>query len=150
MRFHMVDRIDQCTPGARIRARKLTSLREEYWRDGAGDLAMPACLILESLCQAGAWLVWATTEGRNRATLAAVERVALGRRPVRPGDVLEIDAALESITDEAAILSGAVTVAGEEVLRAERVMCVLVDAALLEDVEVTRARERRLQADEVA
>src|SRR5579871_6434535 len=146
MRFHLVDRIDQCIPGDRIQARKLTSHGEDFWRGEPGDLAMPTSLVLESLCQAGAWLVWATTAGRSRATLAAMEGMAVATRRVRPGDVLEIAAALESITDEAAILSGAVFVEGDEVLRAERVMCVLVDPELLEDPELTRARERRLLA----
>jgi 3-hydroxyacyl-[acyl-carrier-protein] dehydratase len=139
MRFHLIDRIDACEPGRSVRARKLTSRSETFWRDGR----MPEPLILEALCQAGTWLVLIGSERRRRAALLSVGAVSF-EGDVVPGDVLELDVTVESISDESAVVSGRVSVDGRTVLDARDVMCALIAADTLEDLEETARMQERL------
>jgi 3-hydroxyacyl-[acyl-carrier-protein] dehydratase len=137
MRFHLIDRVDAWEPFRSVRARKLTSHSEEYWDTSADGPIMPPPLVLEALCQAGTWLVMLSTELRKRAALLSVGSVNfLG--DVRPGDVLELEGSVDSMGDEVAVVSGRVLVGGQSVLEAKDIMCVLIDAGDLEDVEDTR------------
>jgi 3-hydroxyacyl-[acyl-carrier-protein] dehydratase len=137
MRFHLIDRVDAWEPFRSVRARKLTSHSEEYWDTSADGPIMPPPLVLEALCQAGTWLVMLSTELRKRAALLSVGSVDfLG--DVRPGDVLELEGSVDSMGDEVAVVSGRVVVGGQSVLEAKDIMCVLIDAGDLEDVEDTR------------
>jgi 3-hydroxyacyl-[acyl-carrier-protein] dehydratase len=139
MRFHLIDRIDACEPGRSVRARKLTSRSETFWRDGR----MPEPLILEALCQAGTWLVLIGSERRRRAALLSVGSARF-ESAVVPGDVLELDVTVESISDETAVVSGRVSVDGRTVLDARDVMCALIAADTLEDLEETARMQDRL------
>jgi len=137
MRFHLIDRVDAWEPFRSVRARKLTSYSEEYWETTADGPIMPPPLVLEALCQAGTWLVMLSTDVRKRAALLSVGSVDfLG--DVRPGDVLELHGSVDSMGDEVAVVSGQVVVEGRSVLEAKDIMCVLIDASDLEDVENTR------------
>jgi 3-hydroxyacyl-[acyl-carrier-protein] dehydratase len=140
MRFHLVDRVDAYEPARSIRARKLTSSAEEFWDVSDGGPTMPVPLVLESLCQAGDWLVVLSTDGRKRAALVSVGAASF-LAPVRPGDVLELEGTVDSMSDEVAVMSGRVMVSGRPVLEARELMCVLVEAADLEDpAETARCR----------
>ncbi|MQS15553.1 3-hydroxylacyl-ACP dehydratase [Streptomyces kaniharaensis] len=143
MRFHLIDRIDALEPGRAVRARKVTSRLEDHWRDTGRGPEMPAPLVLEALCQAGTWLIMITTDLRRRAALLSVDGVAF-HGPVRPGDIIELVGTVESLGDETAVLSGTATVDGRLVMTADAVMCALLPADELEDLEATRLLERRL------
>jgi 3-hydroxyacyl-[acyl-carrier-protein] dehydratase len=137
MRFHLIDRVDSYEPSRSVRARKLTSHSEDYWETTADGLVMPPPFLLEALCQAGTWLVMLSTDLRKRAALLSVGSVSfLG--DVHPGDVLEMEGSVDSMSDEVAVVSGRVVVDGQPVLEANEIMCVLIDANDLEDVEDTR------------
>jgi 3-hydroxyacyl-[acyl-carrier-protein] dehydratase len=137
MRFHLIDRVDSYEPSRSVRARKLTSHSEDYWETTADGLVMPPPFLLEALCQAGTWLVMLSTDLRKRAALLSVGSVSfLG--DVHPGDVLEMEGSVDSMSDEVAVVSGRVLVSGQPVLEANEIMCVLIDANDLEDVEDTR------------
>ena len=99
MRFHLVDRVLEWEPAKSVRARKLTSLGEEFWEDEGDDLVMPPPLVLESFCQAGTWLVMITTDTRKRAALLSIGSVEF-LADVRPGDVIELEGSVESMNDE--------------------------------------------------
>jgi len=143
MRFHLIDRVDSWEPGQSVRARKLTSLSEEFWEDGGDGPQMPPPLVLEALCQAGTWLVMITTDRRKRAALLSIGSVDfLG--PVRPGDVLELEGGVDSMNDEVAVVSGRVTVDGTAVLEAKDIMCALIDAQDLADLEDTERLQKML------
>ena len=131
-----MDRIDDHTPWKTISARKLTSLSEDIWEGSPPEMA-PA-LVLESLGQAGGWLITLSSQGTRRGLLVSIGEVAFGD-PVRPGDVLELEGRIDSSSDEAAVMSGRATVAGRTVLEADGMMCVLVDAGSLEDPQRTEA-----------
>jgi 3-hydroxyacyl-[acyl-carrier-protein] dehydratase len=137
MRFHLIDRVDEFEPARSVRARKLTSLSEEYWEADGDQLAMPPPFVLEALCQAATWLIMITTERRKRAALLSIGSVDWGR-PIRPGDVLVMSGEIDSFGEEAAVVSGRVTVDDEVVLEAREIMCALIDADTLADLEDTK------------
>jgi 3-hydroxyacyl-[acyl-carrier-protein] dehydratase len=147
VRFHLVDRIDAYSPGQWVRARKLTSVSEELWIGTASDAIMPGPLVLEALCQAGSWLVVASTEGRKRAALLQIEWVSF-LDVVRPGDVLELHGEVNSMSEEIAVLSGSVCVGERLVLEAADIMCALIDAGDLEGPDGTaRMRDQLIRPD---
>lgn len=136
MRFHLIDKIEACEPGQSIRGLKLTSLSEDYWEDSGNGPKMPDPFVLEALCQAGTWLVMITTDRRKRAALLSIASVEfLGS--VSPGDVLQLDGSIDSMSDEVAVISGRVTVDGRPVLEAKEIMCALIDAGDLADLDDT-------------
>jgi 3-hydroxyacyl-[acyl-carrier-protein] dehydratase len=147
MRFHLIDRVDEWEPAKSVRARKVTSLSEEYWEGEDGDLRMPPPFILEALCQAGTWLIMITTDRRKRAALLSVGSVAW-HRDVLPGDVMILEGECPSFGEDTAVVSGRVTVDGETVLEAEDVMCALIDADDLADLEDTERLQKMLTREE--
>jgi 3-hydroxyacyl-[acyl-carrier-protein] dehydratase len=143
VRFHLIDRVDSYEPARSVRGRKVTSLSEEYWEDAVGGPVMPQPFVLEALCQAGTWLIMISTERRKRAALLQVGSVDfLGE--VRPGDVLELEGTVESMSDEVAVLSGRVVVDGRAVMEAKDIMCALIDAADLADLDDTARLQKML------
>jgi 3-hydroxyacyl-[acyl-carrier-protein] dehydratase len=144
VRFHLVDRVDAYEPHRSVRARKLTSISEEYWEGPPEDLVMPPPLILEALCQAATWLIVASTDCRKRAALLQIGSVIF-YDDVRPGDVLELVGEIESISDEMAVLSGTASVAGQRVLDATEVMCALIDASDLQELTETARMQEHLR-----
>jgi 3-hydroxyacyl-[acyl-carrier-protein] dehydratase len=143
MRFHLIDRVEALVPGSSVRARKVTSFSEEYWEEVDGALRMPPPFVLEAFCQAGTWLIMITTERRKRAALLQVGSVTW-HREVRPGDVLTMEGGISSFGEETAVLSGTVKVDGETVLETEDVMCALIDASDLADLEDTERLQKML------
>jgi 3-hydroxyacyl-[acyl-carrier-protein] dehydratase len=143
VRFHLIDRVDSYEPERWVRARKLTSYSEEYWEDSEAGPVMPPPLTLEALCQAGTWLIIASTERQKRAALLSIGSVSF-LAPVRPGDVLELEGIVDSMSGEVAVISGHGTVDGQRVLEAKDIMCVLIDASDLEDLEATARMQKLL------
>jgi 3-hydroxyacyl-[acyl-carrier-protein] dehydratase len=143
MRFHLIDRVEECEPGVSVRARKVTSFSEEYWEEADGELRMPPPFVLEAFCQAGTWLIMITTDRRKRAALLQVGSVTWGR-DIRPGEVLVMEGTMSSFGEETAVLSGTVKVDGDTVLECEDVMCALIDGSDLADLEETERLQKML------
>jgi 3-hydroxyacyl-[acyl-carrier-protein] dehydratase len=143
VRFHLIDRVDAYEPSKSVRARKVTSLSEDYWEEDDGRLAMPPPFVLEALCQAATWLIMISTERTKRAALLSIGSVQW-RADVRPGDVLEMVGEVGSFGGETAVLSGHVSVDGRTVLEAQEIMCALIDADTLADLDDTRRLQEML------
>src|SRR5262245_48355184 len=63
MRFNLIDRIQTVEPGRRIQAVKNLTLAEEYLADHFPTFpVMPGVLMLQTLVEAGAWLVRLTDD----------------------------------------------------------------------------------------
>jgi 3-hydroxyacyl-[acyl-carrier-protein] dehydratase len=144
VRFHLIDRVDAYEPRRSVRARKLTSVSEELWEPTPAGPVMPPPLVLESLCQAATWLIVASTERRKRAALLQIGSVSFPARAVRPGDVLELRGEVTSMSDEMAVLSGEASVDGRRVLAANDIMCALIDAGDLQELDETARLQRQL------
>lgn len=143
MRFHLIDKIEECEPGKSVRGLKLTSLSEDYWEESGNGPTMPDPFVLEALCQAGTWLVMITTDRRKRAALLSIANVEfLGH--ATPGDVLVLEGSIDSISDEVAVISGRVTVDGDPILEAQEIMCALIDAGDLADLDDTERLQKML------
>ena len=145
MRFHVIDRVEALEPYKTIRARKVTSYSEEYWEEADGELVMPPPFMLEALCQAGTWLIMVSTERRKRAALLQVGSVTW-HRDVHPGNVLELIGSIDgdSFGEKTAVISGRIEVDGETVLEASEIMCALIDADTLADLDDTKRLQEML------
>src|SRR5581483_1876806 len=66
MRFNLVDRIVEVEPGRLLRATKNLTLGEEYLADHFPTFpVMPGVLMLQTLVEAGAWLLRLTEDFRH-------------------------------------------------------------------------------------
>jgi 3-hydroxyacyl-[acyl-carrier-protein] dehydratase len=73
---------------------------------------LPPTILTEAIAQVGAILILAKPENRERIPLfMGIERVRY-RRPVHPGDTIEIEAIVKRLRSRMGILSGAARVNG--------------------------------------
>lgn len=93
MRFTLVDRILEITPGKKIVAIKNLSMAEEYLGDHfPGFPVMPGVLMVEALTQASAWLIRASEDFANSiVTLKEAKNVKFANF-LQPGQTLTITA----------------------------------------------------------
>jgi 3-hydroxyacyl-[acyl-carrier-protein] dehydratase len=143
MRFHLIDRVEDYEPAKSVRARKLTSHSEDYWEESPNGPVMPVTFPLEALCQAATWLIMITTERAKRAALLSIGSVSF-LRDVHPGDVLVMEGEVVSMSDEVGVVSGRVTADGETILEAEDIMCTLIPADRLADLDDTERLQKML------
>ncbi|MCB0325511.1 MAG: 3-hydroxyacyl-ACP dehydratase FabZ [Bdellovibrionales bacterium] len=95
--FLFLDRITEFKDGEYVRGRKCVSANEHFFVGHFPDRPiMPGVVMLEALAQLGVIFAKLTTDGMRPdqlCVLAGVESVRF-RRPVVPGDVLELEMAL--------------------------------------------------------
>ena len=115
--FLLVDRITELEVDKRIVGIKNVSLNERYlWHGGNGSPALPPTILTEVVAQVGAILVLAKPENRRRLPFfAGIERVRY-RRPVYPGDVVEIEAVVLKLRSRMGLLKGVARVGGKRVI----------------------------------
>jgi 3-hydroxyacyl-[acyl-carrier-protein] dehydratase len=91
MRFHLVDRILELTPGKRIVTAKNLTLGEEYLADHFPSFpVLPGVLMLEALTQSAAWLVRASTDFKHSViVLREVKTIKYGSF-LEPGQTMTI------------------------------------------------------------
>src|SRR5689334_14740811 len=115
--FLLVDRITEFEVDKRIVGIKNVSLNERYLSpsaDGVGVL--PPAILTEAIAQVGAIMILAKPENRQRLPFfAGIERVRY-RRPVRPGDVVEIEAVVRRLRSRMGVLHGIARVSGNVVV----------------------------------
>ena len=95
MRFSLIDRIVELEPGERITAVKALTMAEEYLADHFPQFpVMPGVLMLESLTQAGAWLVRASEDFAHSIVVLKQVNNAKYAQFVEPGQTLTVTAEL--------------------------------------------------------
>ena len=101
MKFVLIDKITELTPGKSLKAVKAVSLAEEYLADHFPDYpVLPGVMMIEALTQAAAMLVHATNDfSHSMVTLAEVKN-AKYKSFVKPGNSLEISIDAKSIDSE--------------------------------------------------
>ena len=80
MRFHLIDRIIEVRPGQTLQATKNLTLGEEYLADHFPSFpVMPGVLMLQTLVEAGAWLLRLSEDYRHSViVLREVKNIKYG------------------------------------------------------------------------
>lgn len=114
--FLLVDRVIEFEPDKRIVGIKNVSLNERYlWHGSTESPVLPATILTEAIAQVGAILILAKPANREKLIFfMGIERVRY-RHPVRPGDVVEIEAVVQRLRSRMGRLSGAARVGGKVV-----------------------------------
>src|SRR5215468_9569712 len=100
MRFNLVDRIAEVVPGRLIRIVKNLTLGEEYLADHFPTFpVMPGVLMLQTLVEAGAWLLRVTEDFRHSVIVLREARNVKYGNLVEPGRQLEVTAELAEPLD---------------------------------------------------
>ena len=116
--FLLVDRITELEPDKRIVGIKNVTLNERYLSRQPGmPPSLPPTILTEAIAQVGAILILAKPENRQRLPFfAGIERVRY-RRPVHPGDVVEIEALVRRLRSRMGVLHGIARVDGKVVVQ---------------------------------
>ena len=118
----LVDRVLECEPGKRVLALKNVSANEPYFQGHfPGRPIMPGVLILEAMAQAAGVLVLsASTPGRHDENVYYYVGIddARFKKPVVPGDQLELEVKLERLLRGIGRFSCVARVGGEAVAEA--------------------------------
>jgi 3-hydroxyacyl-[acyl-carrier-protein] dehydratase len=96
----MIDRVKECEPGKRIVAIKNVSANEPHFQGHfPGRPIMPGVLILEAMAQAAGVLVFSAEGAPQQSERSVYYYVGIDnarfKKPVVPGDVLEIEVVIE-------------------------------------------------------
>jgi 3-hydroxyacyl-[acyl-carrier-protein] dehydratase len=102
MRFNLVDRLLDFEPGKRIRMVKNLTLAEEYLADHFPTFpVMPGVLMLETLVEAGAWLIRLTEDYRHSIVVLRDARNVKYGNFMQPGFSLIVTAEMMETAPDA-------------------------------------------------
>jgi len=115
--FLLVDKIIEFVPDQRIVGIKAVSLNEPYLsRPANGEPSLPPTILTEAVAQVGAILILAKPENKDLLIFfRGIERVRF-RAPVRPGDIVTIEASVKRLRSRMGVLGGRATVNGKVVV----------------------------------
>lgn len=120
MRFVLIDRIVDFEKGKRLKGTKVLSLAEEYLKDHFPRRPiLPGVLMLESLVQAGGWLLRLTNDFQFSTILTEEVKSVRFAKFVSPGDTLEVEVQWLKEEGEAVEFNGKGTVGEETVIAAK-------------------------------
>ena len=127
--FLLVDRVVEIVPGQKITAYKNVTINEPFFNGHfPGHPVMPGVLILEALAQASAILAYKTSQLNPAESLSYLMGVdgARFRKPVVPGDRLQLN--IEVVRHKGGIwkTKGTATVEGVKVAEGEFLATVVV------------------------
>jgi len=114
--FLLVDRILEFEADRRILGLKNVTSNERYFIAGPGGVpVLPASILTEAMAQAGAVLILAKPENRERLIyFMGIDRVRY-RRPVRAGDAVMLEAIVVRLRSKMGSLKGIARVDGKVV-----------------------------------
>jgi 3-hydroxyacyl-[acyl-carrier-protein] dehydratase len=120
MRFNLVDRIVEVLPGRSLRAVKNLTLGEEYLADHFPTFpVMPGVLMLQTLVEAGAWLLRLTDDYRHSVIVLREARNVKYGTFMEPGRQLLITVELTEQDEHTATLKGKGEVEGATAVSAK-------------------------------
>ena len=107
MRFQLVDRILEVEPGKRIRLVKNLTLAEEYLADHFPSFpVMPGVLMLQTLVEAGAWLLRISDDFRHSVIVLREARNVKYGNFMQPGKSLVVTVDLAEANDHEVVFKG--------------------------------------------
>jgi 3-hydroxyacyl-[acyl-carrier-protein] dehydratase len=119
MKFALIDRIVELQPRQRIVAVKAVSLAEEYLADHFPTFpVLPGVLMLETMAEAGAWLVRDALEFEPSVVLLKSARNVTYKSFVKPGRLLRVEVDCRRLEDRESEFSGTGFCDTEEMVRA--------------------------------
>jgi 3-hydroxyacyl-[acyl-carrier-protein] dehydratase len=123
MRFHLVDRIVAVEPGKSLQAVKHLTLAEEYLADHFPTFpVMPGVLQLQTLVEAGSWLVrWTEDFARSVWVLREAKNVKYGTL-VSPGHRMLLSIDMLKLEGDRATLKGRGEVDGSQTVSAQFIL----------------------------
>jgi 3-hydroxyacyl-[acyl-carrier-protein] dehydratase len=123
MRFELLDRIREVKTGKSLRAVKNLTLGEEYLADHFPTFpVMPGVLMLQTLVEAGSWLVRVTEEFRHSVVvLREVKNIKFGNF-MEPGRQLALTVELLERDGSLALLKGKGECEGQSTVQARFVL----------------------------
>lgn len=144
MKFCLVDRITELTPGQTISTIKNVSLAEEYLQDHfPGFSVLPGVLMVEAMVQSCAWLSRVTDEFRYSTLLLKQARAVKFNNFMKPGQTLHITATLKENGENTAVFQASGSVEGASAVSAKLVL----SKQNLQDLRPALAdADRRIQA----
>ena len=123
MKFCLVDRITELTPGQSISTLKNVSLAEEYLQDHfPGFSVLPGVLMVEAMVQSCAWLARATDDFAHSTLLLKEARAVKFNSFLKPGQTLHVQATLKKNEDSTATFHAAGTVEGVSAVSAKLIL----------------------------
>jgi 3-hydroxyacyl-[acyl-carrier-protein] dehydratase len=147
MRFHLIDRIVEVQPGRSLAAYKNLTLGEEYLADHFPTFpVMPGVLMLQTLVEAGAWLLRLTEDYRHSViVLREVKNIKYGTF-MEPGRSMDVSVELAERTADLATIKGKGEMEGQQTVSARLVLATYnlrdkdaaladTDAALIADLK---------------
>ncbi len=133
MPLPQLDRILSIEPGQSVRAAKSLSLAEDYLQDHFPRFpVMPGVLMLESLFQAGAWLLRVSDDFAKPLIELREAKGIKYQGFVAPGDRLEVELSIAKQEGDRFVLKGSGSIDGRTAVSGRLV---------LERVELATARE---------
>lgn len=118
--FLLIDGIEELEPGRFARGWKNVTINEPFFAGHfPGEPIMPGVLIVEALAQVGAVAILAQEENRGKLALfAGIDGVRF-RKPVRPGDRLDLQVEVARVRGPIGKGKAVATIAGEEAASGE-------------------------------
>ena len=116
--FLLVDRITEFEPDKRIVGVKNVSLNERNLAHPpeGGAPVLPPTILTEAVAQVGAIMILSKPENHQKLIFfMGIEKVRF-RRPVHPGDVVEIEAEVKRLRSRMGVLRGVARVGGKVVV----------------------------------
>jgi 3-hydroxyacyl-[acyl-carrier-protein] dehydratase len=124
MRFNLIDRIVAVEPGQSLQALKNLTLGEEYLADHfPGFPVMPGVLMLQTLVEAGAWLLRLTDDFRHSVVALREARNVKYGTFMEPGRQMRIAVDLVERNGDLAVFKGKGEADGQQTVSARLTLC---------------------------
>jgi 3-hydroxyacyl-[acyl-carrier-protein] dehydratase len=124
MRFNLIDRIVAVEPGRSLQALKNLTLGEEYLADHfPGFPVMPGVLMLQTLVEAGAWLLRLTDDYRHSVVALREARNVKYGTFMEPGRQMRVSVELVERSGDLAVFKGKGEADGQQTVAARLTLC---------------------------